>query len=103
MGRKNRLLFLLPLCMLFVGCHQSVSMDFSLVYYAGEGGTIIEAGNDIQVVYRGHDGVPVTAKPNEGYVFVAWSDGVEADTRQEKNVQSNLSVTAFFTLKETEA
>lgn len=99
MKNKRFLLCLLPLCLLFSGCHQSVSMDFSLIYYAGEGGTIIEAGYDIQVVYRGHDGLPVTAKPNEGYAFVSWSDGVLTDVRQEKNVQANLTVTAFFILE----
>ena len=102
MKTKILLSCLLPLCLLFSGCHESVSMDFSLVYYAGEGGTIAEVGNDIQVVYRGHDGLPVTAKPNDGYVFVEWSDGVKTALRQEKDVQANLSVTAYFVLLEKE-
>ena len=79
-----------------MGCHETVYMDFSLIYYAGEGGTIVEPWNDIQVVYKDHDGIEVTASPNPGYVFVEWSDGITNATRQDKNIQANLVVTAFF-------
>ncbi len=100
MKNKSHLIYLLPLCLLFSGCHQSVSMDFSLVYYAGEGGTIVEMENAIQVVYRGRDGQPVTAKPNNGYVFIGWSDGAQVNPRQDKNIQDNLFVTALFAIPE---
>ena len=102
MNKKIRGLFI-ALCPLFLACHQSVDMDFALVYYAGEGGSILEPQNSIQVVYRGHDGAAVTAEPNQGYAFYSWSDGVKTATRQEKNVQASVSVTAYFVLLENGA
>ena len=95
--RNKKLFLLLPLLLMFsFGCHETVYMDFALIYYAGEGGSIVEPWNDIQVVYRGHDGAKVTAVPSAGYVFVEWSDGLTTATRQDKNIQESVVVTAFF-------
>ena len=40
--------------------------------------------------------VSVTAVPQEGYVFVKWSDGVTQRTRTDSNFKQNLDVTAVF-------
>ena len=61
----------------------SVTAEFgrkkTLSYSAGEGGTI--QGEATQEVIAGIEGTPVTAVPNDGWYFVAWSDGVETPTR----------------------
>ena len=40
--------------------------------------------------------VTVTAVPEDGYVFVKWSDGVTKRTRTDTNFRQNLDVTAVF-------
>lgn len=40
--------------------------------------------------------VTVTAVPNEGYVFVNWSDGITSLERTDKDFKQNLDVTALF-------
>lgn len=40
--------------------------------------------------------VTVTAVPDNGYVFVKWSDGVTKKTRTDTNFKQNLDVTAVF-------
>ena len=40
--------------------------------------------------------VSVTAVPEDGYVFVKWSDGVTKKTRTDANFKQNLDVTAVF-------
>lgn len=40
--------------------------------------------------------VSVTAVPQEGYVFVKWSDGVTKKTRTDSDFKQNLDVTAVF-------
>ena len=78
------------------GCHETVEMGFSLVYYAGAGGEVDEPWNSIQVVRRGENGAEVAAVPNDGFVFYCWSDGVDTARRRDTNVQHNIFVTAFF-------
>ncbi len=70
---------------------------FFVRYEAGEGGYI--EGNTAQMIQYGENGESVTAIPSEGYQFEKWSDGVMEATRQEKNIRSNLSITALFTKK----
>lgn len=67
---------------------------YSVTYSVIEGGTI--NGNANQTVKEGENGTEVTAVPNEGYVFVKWSDSVSEATRQEKSVTVDISVTAVF-------
>ena len=93
--RRRYLLLLLPLSVC-PSCHETVEMNFPVVYYAGEGGKIMEQGNDIQVVYRGYDAIEVTAVANDGYSFSVWSDGIKTATRLDKNIQTKLFVTAYF-------
>ncbi len=49
-----------------------------------------------QVCLEGQDGKAVYAQPAEGYAFVCWSDGLISPYRQDKNVTSNISVSAVF-------
>lgn len=49
-----------------------------------------------QGVARGLDAVPVTAKPLPGCRFVRWSDGVATPERKDRNVTTDLNVTAIF-------
>ena len=66
----------------------------SLQYYADKYGVL--EGEDLQTVEYGGTATSVTAVPNEGYVFVKWSDGVETATRSDQNIKFNLNVTALF-------
>ena len=70
------------------------AITYTLTYTAGEGGTIV--GSTSQSVAQGGSGTEVEAKPNEGYKFVKWSDGLTTAKRTDSNVQANLSVTAEF-------
>lgn len=65
-----------------------------LTYTAGAGGSI--SGTTPQTVIEGEDGDPVTAKPDSGYLFSSWSDGVLTATRTDTNVVADLNVTANF-------
>jgi uncharacterized protein (TIGR02145 family) len=68
--------------------------NYSLVYNAGNNGTL--SGTKIQTIKKGSYGSYVTAVPNNGYIFVNWSDGVTTNPRQDTNVQANKIVTANF-------
>ncbi|MDE7164414.1 MAG: InlB B-repeat-containing protein [Clostridiales bacterium] len=57
-------------------------------------------GKTSQSVAPNTDAEQVTAVPNKGYVFVKWSDGVTTATRQDKNVTSNIEVSAIFRKEE---
>lgn len=95
---RNKLLLsiLLPFALLTCSCHETVYVDYCLVYYSQEGGEVLDYANTIQIVYQGHDGVLVTATPKNGYIFTCWSDGLETPERQDKNVHHNIYVTACF-------
>lgn len=49
-----------------------------------------------QEVIYGYDALSVIAKPFTGYRFVRWSDGVTTPERKDKNVTTDLNVTAIF-------
>jgi len=66
----------------------------TLSYSAGANGSL--SGNTSQTVVHGADGAAVTAVPDTGYHFVSWSDGATANPRTDKNVQSDITVTANF-------
>ncbi len=66
----------------------------SVLYEAGEHGSI--SGNTYQVLTKGGNATAVVAVPEEGYVFTFWSDGKFTAERQDINVMSSFSVTAFF-------
>jgi len=69
---------------------------YTLTYTAGTGGTI--SGTTPQTVNHAGSGTAVTARPNTGYHFVSWSDGVTTATRAETNVTADKSVTATFAI-----
>lgn len=67
---------------------------YRITYTAGEGGSI--EGQAVQEVESGSDAQPVTAKPQSGYSFVKWSDGLTAPERQEKAVCTDRFIKAIF-------
>ena len=69
-------------------------ITYSLNYITEIGGHFI--GNTNQIVGFGENGTDVKAVPDEGYVFVKWSDGVTDDTRSDIDIKSDLSVVAEF-------
>lgn len=68
--------------------------SFTITYTAGEGGHIVGAVS--QTVIRGESGTAVIAVADEGYEFIEWSDGVQTAERQEKSVNNNIDVIAYF-------
>ncbi len=68
-------------------------VTYTLEYKAGLGGEI--SGNAFQIVEENGKGTAVTAVPDAGYVFSAWSDGIKTAKRTDKG-GVNLSVTAYF-------
>ena len=71
---------------------------YTLDYAAGIGGSL--SGDTSQTVNYGEDGTPVTATPDTGYHFVAWSDGSTGNPRIDTDVTADVTVTATFTLDE---
>ena len=67
---------------------------FTVDYVTTEGGII--SGVNKQTVEYGKDSEIVIAVPDTGYKFVEWSDGYKLERRYEKNVTSNITVTAIF-------
>ena len=53
-------------------------------------------GSANQSVETNSDGDSVTAVAKDGFKFVGWSDGVLSETRQEKQVSSDINVVAIF-------
>lgn len=66
----------------------------TLSYAAGPGGSISGQANQTRLPHV--DGEPVTATPDDGYVFVQWSDGFNNPTRQHLEVEEDISLTANF-------
>lgn len=72
-------------------------ITFNASYSTEIGGRI--EGESTQTVIVGEDSSPVTAVPEEGYLFAGWSDGILGAERTEKNMQSDISATASFVKK----
>ncbi len=72
----------------------NIAFPFTLTYTAGTGGII--SGISPQVVYLGNNGTTITAKPDDGYYFIGWSDGKTTISREDINVNNDISVTAIF-------
>ncbi len=79
----------------------------SVLYQAGyhvdkSGGGTLSSGSDSGKTVLTYDvtsaaqAVSVTAVPQDGYVFVKWSDGVTQKTRTDTNFKQNVDVTAVF-------
>ena len=90
--------FLVFLCLtvvLFCSCKKNTEIKvFTINYLTTEGGYI--AGEANQSVKENENATEITALPYEGYRFKSWSDGNANVTRQETNVNSNITVTAIF-------
>lgn len=69
---------------------------FHAEYSAGSGGSI--EGKTEQTIGYGDDIETVTAVPDDGYVFIGWSDGVTTAERTDSAVKSNKQATARFEL-----
>lgn len=66
------------------------------VTYLCEGSLGRIEGTLRQTVKGGEDAKPVMAVPDEQYAFVRWSDNLETAERQDKNILSDLIITAYF-------
>lgn len=71
-------------------------ISYTLNYVAGDNGSI--NGEFSQKIDYGSDGTEVEAIPNEGYIFVNWSDESTDNPRTDTKIKSNISVTANFEL-----
>ena len=75
----------------------TVALDtYTLTYTAGAGGTI--EGDSPQTVDYGTDGTAVSAVPDTGYHFVAWSDTSTDNPRTDTHVTGDITVSASFAL-----
>jgi hypothetical protein len=74
--------------------HKWQTVRHSLSYAAGPGGTL--QGQTSQVRIPGATANPVAAIPDHGMRFVQWSDGCGDNPRLDRNVQSDVAVTAMF-------
>ena len=74
---------------------QETDSEFEILYDIQEGEGFIE-GDLSQVVQKGCDGSGVVAIPDEDWVFIGWSDGLQNPYRQETNVQFDITVRAIF-------
>lgn len=68
--------------------------QYTLNYAAGANGSL--TGTLSQTVNYGGSGTQVTAVPDDGYLFVNWSDGLTTASRTDANVSADLTVTANF-------
>ena len=67
---------------------------FELIYNSESFGYI--EGDTFQEVMYGQNASEVTAVPNEGYIFLKWSDERTDNPRTDFNITENLSVDAIF-------
>lgn len=71
--------------------------EYTATYLAGPGGSI--SGAAVQKAEEGTATQKVTAVPEEGYLFLKWSDGLTSAERSDV-MRKDLTVTAQFTKKE---
>jgi len=69
-----------------------------LHYTPGDNGSIV--GENQQKIAHGANSSPVMAVASAGYHFAGWSDGLSTASRIDKNVQSDLTVTAVFAINQ---
>jgi len=65
-----------------------------VTYMVEEGGEIL--GEAEQLIIPGESTTPVIAQAEDGWVFVGWDDGVKSLERFEKNVTTEMVITAIF-------
>ena len=69
--------------------------SFEVVYEVYEGEGMIE-GEFFQLVEFGKDATAVLAVPDDGWMFVMWSDGLENPYRQDFYIVQNMEILALF-------
>ena len=94
MQKKQMILSILQMFILvfIIVAVSSCSKPFNTVIYITDGNGTIEGATNQRVEYGGRT-LSVTAIPNDGYRFVEWSDGIKTDTRSDRNITSNFTVT----------
>ncbi len=71
-----------------------LTKKYNVNYAASEGGYIL--GTAQQTIQAGKDAALVVAVAQEGYVFDKWSDNHNGAERTDKNVRSEITLTAMF-------
>ena len=75
--------------------------EFFIVYAAAAHGSI--AGPTKQALKEGQKSAEVVAVPDDGYIFVSWSDGVKTAARSGDTTSYDRTITAQFTIDSTAA
>lgn len=88
--------FIGTLLLLIIPACQFGPRTYILRYTVNDENAGYISGPQFQSPFPGKDAFPVKAVPNDGYVFVGWSDGVQTPNRTDTNVQSDASVIACF-------
>lgn len=73
---------------------EPMKTEYTLTYTVESGGKIF--GASVQTIEEGGDGTIVTASAENGYRFVKWSDGLEANSRTDTNITESKTYTAIF-------
>ncbi len=76
--------------------NESSSVNGTVIYWTGDWTAETPVSEEGDKVIEGNDARPVYAIPNDGYVFVSWSDGYSNPYRQDKVVDSDIFVQAIF-------
>lgn len=66
----------------------------TVTYLSDEGGEVL--GETDQILLPGEDAQSVVAVPEDGWIFLRWSDGNRSTERTDTNITSDLIVTAVF-------
>ena len=79
-------------------------VSYTVTYTAAEGGLLNGQAEIVEQVTHGSDGPAVNAEPDgaSGYDFTGWSDGLDTAERQDTIVTEDITVTAFFVLRQYE-
>ena len=88
--------FIGTLLLLIIPACQFGPRTYILRYTVNDENAGYISGPQFQSPFPGKDAFPVKAVPNDGYVFVGWSDGVQTPNRTDTNVQSDASIVACF-------
>lgn len=70
--------------------------EYVSVSYYIIGGGYFEGGEPEQYIVKGSDADLIMAVPEDGWVFLMWSDGVTDPARQDRDVMEDLAVTAVM-------
>ena len=100
--KKLNSILLVAAIITFIAClwvnvdrNKTIENSHTVRYIAAEGGYI--DGETEQLVEDGGSSDVVIARPNSGYEFAGWSDGISAAGRREVYVHKDITVTAYFT------